>query len=91
MGEEREFRIGDLQAGLAEPGAGTRPSARAVDAGLFPLLAAWVQMPAPARRERMDALASRAREETSSEVRAALQTALRVLSEIPSLSEGDKP
>jgi hypothetical protein len=80
MPEEKEFRIGDLQAGFAEPAP--RGPAR-VDEGLFPTLAAWLEMPSPERRERTDQLAARARAETRPEVKAALQAAVRLLSEIP--------
>jgi hypothetical protein len=79
MPEEREFRIGELGQ-LAEP-ARARPGA-AVDAGVFPTLAAWLGLPSPKRRERADALAERARQETRPAVQAALQAALRLLSEL---------
>jgi hypothetical protein len=80
MPEEREFRIGDVQAGFVEPAPeGKRP----VDEGLFPTLAAWLGLPSPQRRARADLLAARARQETRPEVQAALQAALRLLSEIP--------
>jgi hypothetical protein len=84
MPEEKEFRIGDLQAGFVEPAP---RSAGRVDEGLFPTLAAWLDLPSPARRERTDALAARAREETRPEVQAALQTAARLLTET-SLKDG---
>jgi hypothetical protein len=90
MPEERVFRIGELQAGLSEPGVAAPASRGGVDAGLFPTLAAWVQLPAPERRERLDRLAARGREEPSPDAQAALQTAVRLLSEIPLLSEGGK-
>jgi hypothetical protein len=84
MPEEKEFRIADLQVGFVEPAP--RSGGR-VDEGLFPTLAAWVELPSPARRERTDALAARARGETRTEVQAALQAAVRLLSEI-SLKDG---
>ncbi len=86
MPEEREFRIGDLQAGFVEPAP--RSGGR-VDEALFPTLAAWLDLPSPERRERTDLLAARAREETQPEVQAALQAALRLLSEIP-LNDGGR-
>jgi hypothetical protein len=86
MPEEREFRIGDLQAGLAEPAP---HSGGRVDEGLFPTLSAWLGLPSPQRRERTDALAERARQEPRPEVQAALQAALRLLSEIP-LNDGGR-
>jgi|MudIll2142460700_1097286.scaffolds.fasta_scaffold74258_3 hypothetical protein len=84
MPEEKEFRIGDLQAGFVEPAP--RSGGR-VDEGLFPTLAAWLDLPSPARRERTDELAARARQETRPEVQTALQAAIRLLSEI-SLKDG---
>lgn len=86
MPEEREFRIGDVQAGFVEP---TPPRSSQVEAGLFPTLAAWLGLPSPERRERTDLLAERARQETRPEVQAALQAALRLLSEIP-LNDGGR-
>jgi hypothetical protein len=87
MPEEKEFRIGDLQAGLVEPAPrGPAP----VDAGLFPTLAAWLELPSPARRERIDELAAQARAETRPEVQAALQAAVRLLSEIPLKDGGSR-
>jgi hypothetical protein len=87
MPEEKEFRIGDLQAGLVEPAP--RSGGR-VDEGLFPTLAAWLDLPSPARRERTDLLAARARQETRPDVQAALQAALRLLSEIPLKDGGSR-
>jgi len=87
MPEEKEFRIGDLQAGFVEP-APRGPSL--VDGGLFPTLAAWLELPSPARRERTDELAARARTETRPEVQAALQAAVRLLSEIPLKDGGSR-
>jgi hypothetical protein len=87
MAEEKEFRIGDLQAGFAEP---VPRGPVHVDGGLFPTLAAWLELPSPARRERTDELAARARAETRPEVQAALMTAIRLLSEIPLKDGGSR-
>jgi hypothetical protein len=87
MPEEKEFRIGDLQAGFVEPVS--RGPGR-VDEGLFPTLAAWLALPSPARRERTDELAGRARKETRPEVQAALQAAVRLLTEIPLKDGGSR-
>jgi hypothetical protein len=87
MPEEKEFRIGDLQAGFVEPAP--RSEGR-VDKGLFPTLAAWLELPSPALRERTDELAARARQETRPEVQAALQAAVRLLSEIPLKDGGSR-
>ncbi len=87
MPEEPEFRIGDLGA-TSEPAV--PPSRSPVDAGLCPTLAAWLALPYPERRRRTDALAEQARQESRPEVVAALQAALRLLSEI-SLKDGGRP
>jgi len=87
MPEEPEFRIGDLQAGYVEPAA--RSGGR-VEEALFPTLGAWLGLPSPERRERTDLVAERARQETRPEVQAALQAALRLLSEIPLKDGGSR-
>jgi hypothetical protein len=87
MPKEPEFRIGDLGA-TSEPAV--PPSRSPVDAGLCPTLAAWLELPSPERRRRTDALAEQARQESRPEVVAALQAALRLLSEIP-LQDGGRP
>ena len=87
MAEEKEFRIGDLQAGFVEPAP---RGSSLVDGSLFPTLAAWLELPSPARRERTDELAARARTETRPEVQAALQTAIRLLSVISSMDGGSR-
>jgi hypothetical protein len=87
MPEDKEFRIGDLGA-MPEPVGPPRRSP--VDAGLCPTLAAWLGLPSPERRRRTDALAEQARQESRPEVVAALQAALRLLSEIP-LKDGGRP
>ena len=83
---EQEFRIGDLGA-MSEPAV---PGRSPVDAELCPTLAAWLGLPSPERRRRTDALAEQARQESRPEVVAALQAALRLLSEIP-LKDGGRP
>jgi hypothetical protein len=53
-----------------------------VDVAVFPTLAAFLRGPAAEFRQRLDALAARARQESSPEVQAALQTAVRLLPDI---------
>ena len=79
MPDEREFRIGDLRD-VSEPAAAR--SGGAVDPGLFPTLAGWLGLASPERRQRTDALAEQAHAETRPPVQAALQAALRLLSEL---------
>jgi hypothetical protein len=79
MPDERQFRIGDLRD-LSEPAAAR--SGSTVDAGLFPTLAGWLGLPSPERRRRTDALSEQAHAETRPPVQAALQAALRLLSEL---------
>jgi hypothetical protein len=88
MPQEPEFRIGDLQAGPSDPAV--PPGGGRVDANLFPAVAAWLALPSPERRERMDALAARARQEARPEVQAAWQAALRLLSEIQLNDDGGR-
>jgi len=76
MADEPEFRVGDLQAASAtrsqvKAGAGT------LDDQVFPTLAAFVG--AADFRKRLDELAGQAREAKDPDVRAALQTAVRLL------------
>jgi hypothetical protein len=80
MAEEREFRIGDVaeRAGVRSPSVG-RPGP---DAGTFPTLAALLKATPTEFRDRLDSLAARARDEGSEEVKAALQTAVRLLPEL---------
>ena len=81
MPDEREFRIGDVQSGLAERGPAAAARAR-LDEAVFPTLAALLKLPASEFRARVDALAERARQEGSGEVQQALQTAVRLLPEL---------
>lgn len=87
MPEERAFRIGEL-GGPAETASG-RPSG-AVDAGLYPTLAAWLGLASPQRRQRADALAEQARRETRPAVQAALQAAVRLLTELQTKDGGGR-
>jgi hypothetical protein len=75
MTDEPEFRIGDVHTALG----GARPSmsGAALDPQVFPTLAGFVS--AADFRSRLDALAGQAREGSSPEVQAALQTAVRLL------------
>ena len=76
MTDEPEFRIGDVQPALG--GAPRRTSAAgALDATVFPTLAAFVE--AAGFRDRLDALAGKSRETAVPEVQAALQVAVRLL------------
>jgi hypothetical protein len=85
MADEPEFRIGDVEAGIPASGSASRASkGSVVDAGLFPTLAAWLELSPPERKDRVDALAARARGESSPEIQAALQAAVRLLTEIAS-------
>ena len=83
MPEESPVRVGDLAPVANEPG-GPRASAAvsAADAQALPALAALLAAPAGEYRERLDAIAARVREETSADVRLALQTAARLLPEL---------
>jgi hypothetical protein len=76
MADEPEFRVGDLQAASATRGR-VKPGAGALDAQVFPTLAAIVD--AADFRNRLAELAGQARQATDPEVRAALQAAVRLL------------
>jgi hypothetical protein len=77
MADEPEFRIGDVQTAIGGTRRSSTPGVGALDAQVFPTLAALLG--APDFRKQLDALASQAREEAAPEVQAALQTAVRLL------------
>lgn len=82
MPEESPRRLGDLAPAANEPGT-ERPSVlKAKDGDALPVVAALLAAPAPEFRDRLDALAARTREEPSTDVRNALQTAAQVLAEL---------
>ena len=82
MGDEREFRIGDLQREFADRAAARVAAAPGFDAQRFPTLAAFLRVAPGPFRERMDRLAAQARDESSPEIKAALQNLVRVLPEV---------
>jgi hypothetical protein len=82
MPADRTVRVGDLAPAANEPGREREAALAAADADALPELGALLSASAGEFRERLDALAARARVEESSEVRLALQTAGRVLPEL---------
>jgi hypothetical protein len=82
MSDEKEFRIGDMQREFADRAAARVSAAPGFDAEKFPTLAAFLRLAPGPFRERIDKLAARAREESSAETKAALQTVVRVLPEV---------
>lgn len=82
MADEREFRIGDLQREFADRAAKRVAAGPGFDAERFPTLAAFLRLAPGPFRERVDSLAARAREESSPEIKAALQNLVRVLPEV---------
>jgi len=82
MADEREFRIGDMQREFADRAAARVAAAPGFDAARFPTLAAFLGLAPGAFRERVDRMAARARDESSAELRAALQNVVRVLPEV---------
>ena len=81
MADEPEFRIGDAPSGLgrAIPKTAAAPG---LDRESYPTLAAFLKVPPPEFRTRVDRLVARARTEASPDVQGALQAAVRVLPEI---------
>ena len=88
MPEESPLRVGDLAPVANEPGGRRSAAVQAVDADALPVLAALLAAPAGEFRERLDALASRVREEESKDVRHALQVAAQLLPELRRREEG---
>jgi len=84
MPERPEYRVGDLAPEFAGRPEASPPAAApdGVDVEVFPTLAAFLRGPVADFRQRLDALAARARQESSPEVQAALQTAVRLLPEV---------
>ena len=76
MADEPEFRIGDVQAGRSARGQ-VKAGAPKLDDQVFPTLSKFVA--AADFRQRLDELAGQARKVTDPDVRAALQTAVRLL------------
>jgi hypothetical protein len=74
MTKEPEFRIGDVAPGRGEA---RQPSTATLDGEVFPTLAALLG--AADFRQRLDELAGEARAATNTEIRNALQTAVRLL------------
>ncbi len=82
MGDDREFRIGDLQREFADRAAARVAASPGLDAQRFPTVAAFLRLSPGPFRERVDRLAARARDESSPEIKAALQNLVRVLPEV---------
>jgi hypothetical protein len=81
MADEPEFRVGDLQAASATRSR-VKAGAGALDAQVFPTLAAFVE--AADFRNRLDQLAGQAREAADPKVQAALKAAVRLLPNVRS-------
>jgi ABC-type transporter Mla subunit MlaD len=80
--DESPLRLGDLAPAANEPGSARPTALKEVDADALPAVAALLAAPAAEFRERLDALAARTREESSKDIRHALQTAAQVLGEL---------
>jgi hypothetical protein len=81
VSDARLPRVGELAGAANEPGDRS-PATRSVDPEALPALASLLVAAPDEFRRRLDAIAARLREETSSEVRNALQRAAQILPEL---------
>ena len=78
--QQDELRAGDLQSRSLSGSPSTEPSGRTrIDPAQFPVLAAWLQLPSGPFQERLDELATRARQATAPGLQQAYQLAIRML------------